>query len=259
MGQSYSPIRTSSHARDHRWTGRIGMSYHFMSGLAPYASYATSFNPLLGSGYDGRAFLPVDTHQYELGLKFQPPQSSTLLTAAVFQLQQSHVQTADALHLGFNTQAGKVRSRGLDLAANARPLPDLDFSASYTFLDNTIVTDSRYQGKSLTQTPRHSAAMWLVYRQPDGRLRGLRFGLGLRYLGSTEGDPDNSFKVPAVTLVDLMLDYELGHLAPALSHASLALNASNLGDRRYVASCTSLMYCFVGQDRTINATFNYRW
>jgi iron complex outermembrane receptor protein len=81
----------------------------------------------------------------------------------------------------------------------------------------------------------------------------------MRYLGATYGDPANTFQVPSATLVDLALSYELGLLSPALRGSKFALNVSNLANKQYVASCTSALYCFIGQDRTVTATLNYRW
>lgn len=257
--QSYSPTATYTRMDNGKWTGRAGLSYQFDNGIAPYASYSTSFNPLLGSGYNGNAFVPVETRQSEVGIKFHPRNSRTLLTAAVFNLEQTNVETADSAHLGFNTQAGKVRSRGFELTATTELVQNLNLIASYAYLSNVLVQDATYQGKSLTQTPKQSASLWLDYLITRGPLAGLRAGGGIRYLGSTWGDPANTFKVPSATLFDLVLNYDLRRLSPALDGATVALNATNLTNRKYVATCTSAMYCFIGQDRTITGTLTYRW
>ena len=194
-----------------------------------------------------------------MGIKYQPAGSGTLLSAAVFQLEQTNVKTSDADHLGFNTQAGKVRTRGLDLQATTELARNLNLMASYTYLDNELVEDALYQGNSLTQTPEHSASAWMDYQFGHGPLYGLQVGGGVRYLGKTFADPSNDFEVPSATLLDMALTYQLGFLSPDLSGASLAVNVSNLTDEQYVASCTSRLYCFVGQDRTMTATLNYRW
>jgi len=256
---SYSPVTVKTRQTDEKWTGRAGLSYQFDSGLAPYISYATSFDPLLGSGYDGKAFRPVETKQSELGIKFHPEGSKTLLSAALFQLTQSDVKTSDAEHLGFNTQAGKARTRGIDLQATTEIVPDLNLIASYTWLDNELTQDATNRGKTLTQVPANSAAAWLDYRFDSGVLSGLQLGSGVRYLGTSYGDPANTFKVPAATLVDVAGRYDLGQLSSSLKGTTLAINVNNLTNKRYVASCTSAMYCFVGQDRTVTATVDYRW
>lgn len=81
----------------------------------------------------------------------------------------------------------------------------------------------------------------------------------MRYLGTSYGDPANTFKVPVATLVDVAGRYDLGQLSSSLKGTTLAINVNNLTNKRYVASCTSAMYCFVGQDRTVTATVDYRW
>lgn len=256
---SYSPTSRVSKQDDTNWSGRAGLSYQFDIGLAPYISYATSFDPLLGTDYQGEPFVPVESEQTEVGIKFHPANSSTLLTAAVFQLEQTNVKTSDADHLGFNTQAGKVRTRGLDLQATTEIVSNLNLIANYTYLDNELVKDTSYQGKSLTQTPKHSASIWMDYLIDYDAFSGLKVGGGVRYLGKSFGDPSNDFEVPSATVIDLAATYQLDSLSSELSGATLAFNVSNLTDKQYVASCTSRLYCFVGQERSMIATLNYRW
>lgn len=256
---SYSPIARTTRQYDKKWSGRAGLSYQFDAGVAPYISYSTSFDPLLGTDYSGSAFVPVESKQTEVGIKYQPQDAKTLLSAAVFQLNQTNVKTSDAEHLGFSNQAGEVRTRGLDLQATSEIAEHTHLIASYTYLDNTLTKDTRYQGKSLVQTPQHSAALWLDHLIDRGPLAGLQLGSGVRYLGDTWGDPSNTFKVPGVTLVDVALNYDLGRVLSDLKGSALALNVSNLANRQYVASCSSQMYCFIGQDRTVSASLNYRW
>ncbi|WP_232513609.1 TonB-dependent siderophore receptor [Burkholderia humptydooensis] len=254
--RTYSPVWTSHRQEDSKWTGRVGLGYVFDSGLAPYVSYATSFDPQLGADFKGRAFVPMEARQTEVGVKYQSPGGTTMLAVALFQTNQTNVKSSDVLHLGYWTQAGELRSRGLDMQAVTRLTRDLNLIASYTYLDSSLVSDSLYRGKSPAGTPRHSASAWLDYSF-RGALAGLRLGSGVRYLGSTWGNPRNTFKVSSATLVDLAASYDLGYL---IGHdATLSLNVSNLTNKSYVASCTSEMYCFIGQDRVINATLSYRW
>ncbi|WP_235212658.1 TonB-dependent siderophore receptor [Burkholderia paludis] len=254
--RSYSPVWKSGRQENSRWTGRVGLGYVFGNGVAPYASYATSFDPQLGVDYKGNAFVPVEAKQVEVGVKYHPPGSATLLTVALFQINQTNVRSSDTLHLGYWTQAGELRARGVDLQAVTRLTRDLNLIAGYTYLDSSLVRDSLYQGKTPAGTPRHSASAWLDYGF-RGTLAGLRIGGGVRHLGATWGNPRNTFSVPSATLFDLAASYDLGRLIGR--DATLSLNVSNLANRSYVASCTSEMYCFIGQDRVVNATLSYRW
>ncbi|WP_315138769.1 TonB-dependent siderophore receptor [Achromobacter marplatensis] len=254
--RSYSPVWQSNQQEDSKWTGRVGLGYVFENGIAPYISYATSFDPQLGADYRGSSFVPVEAKQTEVGVKYQPPGGDTMMTLALFQLNQKNVRSSDTLHLGYWTQAGEVRSRGVDLQAITGLTRHLNLIANYTYLDSRVVKDALYEDNRPTQTPRHSGSAWLDYSF-TGALANLRLGGGVRYLGSTWGNPYNTFKVPSATLVDLGASYDFGHLTG--HDATLSLNVSNLGNKKYVASCSSDKYCFIGQDRVVTATLAYRW
>lgn len=73
----------------------------------------------------------------------------------------------------------------------------------------------------------------------------------MRYMGSTNDIPD-TVGVPAYTLVDAALRYDVGQY-------QLSLNASNLFDKRYVAACDSATNCYYGLERTFMAKLAYRW
>src|SRR3546814_3355768 len=55
------------------------------------------------------------------GLKYQPPGSNSLFTAAVFDLTRSNLKTGDPAHSGFDVQTGEARARGLELEARFSP------------------------------------------------------------------------------------------------------------------------------------------
>lgn len=69
-------VKTTSD--DNVFTGRVGLTYLAESGLAPYASYSTSFEPVSGTGYGGTPFEPTKGRQYEVGVKYQPHNSNSL-------------------------------------------------------------------------------------------------------------------------------------------------------------------------------------
>lgn len=54
--------------------------------------------------------------------------------------------------------------------------------------------------------------------------------------------------------------YELGQLSPRLAGVRLAVNASNLTDQRYVASCFNDSFgCSYGERRRVLASLRVRW
>lgn len=85
-------------------------------------------------------------------------------------------------------------------------------------------------------------------------------GAGLTYRGSFYGDLNNNYAIPAVTLVDAAIRYDLGGASPSIAGAQVALNVANLFDKRYVANCLgTAVNCYWGAERTVMATLRYRW
>src|SRR5262249_25713298 len=60
---------------DHAFTERVGLSYPFGNGIAPYLNYSRSFQPTPGTDFSGRPFDPVTGKQSELGVKYSSADS----------------------------------------------------------------------------------------------------------------------------------------------------------------------------------------
>lgn len=258
--------RTKAKEREDKPTGRIGLAYLFDNGLAPYLSYATSFEPLDGTDFSGNAFKPMTGEQYELGLKYQPPGSNSFITVSAFQLTQENVTTPDPdpTHVGFSVQTGESRVRGLELEAKASLHERLDLLASYAYMDSEVTranaaAGASLEGNELIQVPAHQGSLWLDYTLGDGPLQGTGVGVGARYMSASYGDAANSLEMPGRTLFDASLHYDLGKAASSLDGAELRLSANNLLDKRYVSYCQNTLQCFYGQSRTMLATLTYRW
>jgi outer membrane receptor for monomeric catechols len=86
--------------------------------------------------------------------------------------------------------------------------------------------------------PEHQASLWTNYAFSSGVAEGLSFGAGVRYIGSTYGGNANRIEVGGYTLFDAAIRY-------GLNDWQLAINASNLFDKEYNATCYSGA-CFYG-------------
>jgi len=242
-------------------TWRAGALYAFDNGIAPYVSYATSFEPVLYMAPAGKpAFKPTTADQLEVGVKYAPEGSGLLLTAAYYDLTQKDVigmvWPGPAYY-----QTGKIHNRGVELSARAEVTDNVALLASYSYIDSVVkesVTTSEV-GKMPSRIPQHQASLWATYTADSGALEGLTVGGGLRYIGTSWGDGANTFKVGAVTLFDAMASYDFGVKNPDLAGLSLQVNVKNIGDERYVASCASAYACFYGEGRSIVATLKKQW
>ncbi|MFJ3463653.1 TonB-dependent siderophore receptor [Achromobacter spanius] len=255
---------------DNVFTGRVGLTYLAESGLAPYASYSTSFEPVSGTGYGGTPFEPTKGRQYEVGVKYQPHNVNSLITVSAFHLTQENVLTPDiehrncALYPGtcgnFNEQTGEVEVKGLEFEGRANLTDSLNLITTYAYTTSEITrSNTGTQGNQQPLIPRHQASVWADYTLSGGPLAGLRIGGGVRYVGTSYGDATNTLKTPAYTLVDAALQYDLGQLTSQLKGARLSLNVNNLFDRRYLTTCAAVSACFYGPGRVVVAQVRYRW
>jgi iron complex outermembrane receptor protein len=47
--------------------------------------------------------------------------------------------------------------------------------------------------------------------------------------------------------------------APRLEGLTASINARNVGDKQFVATCTAISACYYGQGRSVTARLQYRW
>lgn len=246
---------------DGAFTWRAGALYTFDNGIAPYVSYATSFEPALYAPPPGQsAFSPTTAEQFEVGVKYAPEGSDLLLTAAYYDLTQNDV-VAPTYPGPVYRQIGKIHNRGVELSARAEVTGNLSVIAGYSYIDSVIKesVDAAEVGKMPARIPQQQASLWATYTVDSGALEGLTLGGGLRYQGTSWGNNTNTFKVGAATLFDAMASYDFGAASPDMKGLSLQVNVKNIGDDRYVASCASAWACFYGEGRSIVATLKKQW
>lgn len=238
--------------KNNAFTARAGLVYLTDNGLAPFASFSQSFEPAAGLGRTSERFKPTEGEQFELGLRWQPPGSETLVSATVYQLTQQNVLTLDPVNIAYQVQTGEKRARGFEFEAKTRVARNLSVLAAYAFTSakTTKSNTASEIGAHSPFTPRHQASVWADYGLGELGLPGLTVGGGVRYVGSSTGFAFLNASVPAYTVFDAMVSYATGPW-------KLALNVSNLADRTYIANCT--YGCFYGEARKAIVSASYRW
>lgn len=242
--------------KDEKTTGRVGAIYETSSGLAPYASYSTSFQPLPGATFDGQPFGATEGKQIEVGLKYQLDPRS-LLTLALYELTQTNVATPDPQHPGFFVQQGEVRSRGVELEGRTRVTDAFNLIFAYAYTDakttkaNPNAIGISDVGLKQAGIPEHNVSLWGDYTFTIGPESTFDIGAGVRYVSDTY-NTDNSVRLDGYTLMDLAGHYTWKGYA-------LSLNVSNLLDKEYFAPGFYNGTVFYGYGRTVLATLRYRW
>ena len=243
-----------SQRNDSKFSGRAGLIYNFDNGIAPYISYATSYNPIIGLNAQNQLFVPETAKQAEIGVKVAPQGFDGYFTASLFDLKRQNVATTTVTVPVLQNQTGEVTSRGIELEAVANATKELKLIGAFTayHLFNSRDLDPSLVGKTPTNTPEMLVSGWADYTFKDGPLEGFGFGGGVRYIGSSWADTANTLEVPSVVLGDLALHYEW-------QNWRTALNVINLTDKIYVASCSTATSCFYGDRRRVTASVSYKW
>lgn len=244
-------VEQGTRQKDDAVTGRVGLTYLFDNGVAPYLSYSESFTPIIGlDTVTQQSYKPLEGEQWELGVKYQPVGSNTLLTAAVFDLREKNRQMPNPANPLSTIQAGEARVKGLELEGLVEMNSNWDLISTYTYLDSEVVKGpTAQQGKRIASVPEHMASLWSQHRFSIAGIPGFSAGAGVRYVGAS-WDGTDSLKTPSTTLFDAMLGY-------AYQDWSLTLNATNLEDETYYTTCLSRGDCFTGNRRTLTATASY--
>jgi iron complex outermembrane receptor protein len=251
--------------KDKAFSGRIGLTYETDFGLAPYISYSTAFSPNAGWNKEtGQPFKPTESQQEEIGVKYLLPGSNTMITAALFNIDQKNSLYYEVVNLptgpeNIQVQRGKVRSRGFELEANTSLDNGLSLIASYTYTDIKITEGpADTVGNYVSSVPRHMASIWADYTLPeDGPAAGLGFGAGARFLGSSFGNDQNTTRNDARVLFDAAAHYDFAAIDKKYEGLRLQVNATNVFDRR--DTVCSAGFCYRDQGRAVIGSLKYSW
>lgn len=229
-------------------TGRVGVVWELASGIAPFASWSQSFEPVSGLDNDNERYKPTRGKQVELGLRLQ--RGAFMASAAVFDLVQTNV-LKDREDLPRSVQTGEARSRGLELEAKGPVARNVQVIASYAYTDAEVTEseDPTEIGQPMSYQPRHQAALW--GRFDNVGVRGLHVGLGARHTGTTEDfSGGTGASVPAATTFDALVGYTTGPW-------TLRLNVNNVTDKKTLL-CSS-GWCVYGDGLRATSSLAYRW
>ena len=261
------------------FTGRASLLYLFDSGIAPYVSYSEAFEPqfsgqiFTGDPSFGRLPDPITSRQFEAGVKYQPPGTDILLTAAAFDIKRQNSLSPDIANgPRFSIQNGEVSVQGVEFEARANVTENLTVVGGFSLIDainsagtgTTLKRDDPPDRGPRRPAPDPGAGHHdLALRQlsgPHGHVRRPRLRrrvpLSRRLAGRRRqqlqgaGEPRRGMAVAS---------YDFSYLSPSLKGMQLQVNAQNLLDETYVQSCAFQAWCWYGAPRTVLATLRYRW
>ncbi|MBY3500747.1 TonB-dependent siderophore receptor [Rhizobium laguerreae] len=251
------PTVSSEEVDKNAFSVQAGALYLFDNGIAPFVSYATSFDPVTNRSATNTILPPTKGEQYEVGVKYQPPGSDILLSAVAYHIvEQNKPRLADPLTFAYDSQ-GEVTGKGIELEARAAIADGLDIIAAYTYNDSEV-TGGNNVGNTPAITPTHIASLWANYTfQESNPFNGLSVGAGVRYIGETWTDVANTSKNPATFYVDASASYDFGAVDKKYEGLTAAFNIRNIADERETVCEEG--FCYLGQGRNMTGTLKYRW
>lgn len=160
------------------------------------------------------------------------------------------------LPAGFNIgarliNAGRARSRGVEAELTWRPTPKLSTTLAYTYADSIITRnpdDPASVGVQQPGIPRHKVSGGVDWSGPYS----IKMSPRVRYLSSTNGDPDNLYRTNAHFIVDLAAS------APVRHGIETFVQIENLFDRRYIGTNDGFTAPLYGKPLTAMAGFRLK-
>ena len=250
LGARRDRVTGSSGQKDNATTFRAGIIGEIGAGFSPFFSYTESFLPVAGrienvDGSFGDPYVPQTGTQYEAGIKWQPT-PATLVTATAFKIKERN--RVLYLAAGGTAQSGELNTKGFEIEASHTLPGNFELLANYGYAKLKSETNT-----SLDYMPRHTASLWSTktFGLPDEAQ--LRLGGGVVYSGkSVSTSPVWSIVTPSRTTVDALAEI-------SWNNWRFAVNATNLLNNKYFASCLARGDCFVGAPRNVMGTVGYRF
>lgn len=233
-------------ATDKATTFRAGIIGELGAGFSPFFSYTESFLPITPAATDLVRLKPQTGTQYEAGVKWQPD-LNTLVTVTAFHIEESG-RPIDGPTPGIRLQSGKLTTKGIEVEAS-RTLPgNFELLVNYGY-NKLTSNDSPF----FIYLPRHNASAWATktFGVADGAQ--LRLGAGAVYTGKRiSAGPTWTIVTPSYTTVDALAEV-------TWNNWRFAVNATNLLNNIYYASCLDRGDCFMGAPRNVMGTVGYRF
>ncbi|WP_075792383.1 TonB-dependent siderophore receptor [Massilia putida] len=201
---------------------------------------------------ENQVLAPQRSHQVEIGAK-AALDNGINLSAALFQIRQG-LEYTDA-HNTF-VRNGKETHRGLELTAQGKVTPALDWSLSLMALNTRQegTSQASIDGKRVTDVPAFKSTAWVQYAV--AAVPGLKLDGTWQYSGKKAFDVANTVFVPDYHVFGVGASYGVKWGA---TNVTLRARAENLFDKFYWRDVTPELggYLLPGAPRTFRASAQF--
>ena len=248
----YSVAPYHAHVSYTKFLPNVGVSFHFDSANMIYGSYSEELSaPRTDSLYTVQAVAggvnidnvqPETSTNYELGYRYQRASLIASVAAWDSEFHNRIVSSYDPnTNLNIDRNVGNVQLYGVDAQIGAKPLENLQTSATFSYIHTRLEQNLVYDkagdveplaGKQLVETPTIQIGGRVQYEF----FPGATIGLQGKYVSSRYVTDLNDLRVAGYTTFDLDMRYDLSRFFP---RSYVQFNATNLLNKRYYGSLNS--------------------
>lgn len=251
-------------------TGRFGYTWEAIPGLTFYSQYATAADPTVANIFNLRPTQPqllTTSRTYETGVKHLFWNNKAEWTLSVFDIERRNVYVPESGQI-FNV-AGKIASKGVELAGAVNPFGGLKLWGNVSFLhtrfvDFNFVDDNgvfqSYSGNTPPDVPSFIANAGASYRFTTAW--PLELGVSLRHVGDRFNFQDNLVVMDAYTVADAYAFVDIPKsVFSSVEQTRLSFRVRNLTDRRYALWGDSgyTDQIILGAPRSYEVSASFKW
>lgn len=233
---------------------RLGLTYELARDTHVYGQISSGHDPvnsLVSLNLANTAYKLSKGRQAEIGIKQQVAGGRGEWTLAVFDIKKDDIITRDPDRPAISIQGGSQSSRGAEVTANFHATPALRLEGNLSYVDaqfdKLIEAGGNRAGNRPQNVAKTTANLWGHYR-----VGAWQASLGLRYVGDRFGNNANTVNLPAYTVADAALSWQVD------PRTTLSLIGRNLADRVYVGSSYGSQF-LVGQGRRFEIAAHIRF
>ncbi|TDX62101.1 iron complex outermembrane receptor protein [Methylosinus sp. sav-2] len=235
---------------DHAFSPRIGLVVQPLPWLSFYGNYTESFS--LNNGLNSVTLAPLGPQkatQWEGGVKAEFFDKRLSATFAYYDIKKTNVAQKSVVAPSGVYDLLDAESKGVEMDITGRVDDNWSIIANYAHTEARVTKGEAFNpadpldlskeapvaGHRLPGVPDNMGAVWIKY-DADGALAGLSAGAGVQRVGAAQGDPANSFQMPAYTILNAMLGYRF---AIGSTHVTAQINVNNITNETYFYGATS--------------------
>jgi len=216
----------------------VGVNYAFNDQFSTYAVYSESFQVNTADPTTGEVIDPREGRNFELGFRYNIPNTKLTLNASVFDIEETNRPFSDPSTFGSVLESGTFESRGVDFKLQGEVTDNVSLILNYVYNDTefTEATDPFALGSDERGIPEHQASLFVSYDFTPDEVKGLTLNAGIVYVGERIDTvpttvfqliPQGGNTLQDYVRVDVGARYNFGE------HKSIGVNIENLFDKDY--------------------------